>query len=173
MGVMTMLDSMLNEFLEEAAVTRRVLERIPKSRLWWKPHLKSMSLGQLALHIATMPGELAGIIRLGGFDASQGASERLTPLTPTSLEEIHAEFERSLLRVEECFRGMTEETAHGDWRLMSGKKEIFVRPRIKVLRSVMLNHWYHHRGQLTVYLRLLDLPLPAVYGASADENPFA
>ena len=109
----TMSNPMLSEFREEAAITKRVLDRVPADKLSWKPHPKSMSLGQLAIHIATV------------------------------------------------------------WRLMLKDKEIFTKPRISVLRSVMLNHWYHHRGQLSVYLRLLDVPVPVIYGRSADENPFA
>jgi uncharacterized damage-inducible protein DinB len=166
----TMLDPMLNEFREEAAVTKRVLERVPADKLSWKPHAKSMSLGQLAFHIATVPGALARITQQDGFDVSQGSFD---PPSPKTVEEIHAAFEQSVRGVEEYLKGMTEQTAQGNWRLMLGEKELFSKSRIGVLRSIMLNHWYHHRGQLSVYLRLLDVPVPMIYGASADENPFA
>lgn len=166
----TMLDPMLNEFREEAAVTRRVLERVPENKLSWKPHAKSMSLGQLAFHIATVPGALARITQQDEFDVSQGS---FVPPSPKTVDEIHAAFKQSLREVEECLKVMTEQTAEANWRLMLGEKELFSKPRIAVLRSIMLNHWYHHRGQLSVYLRLLDIPVPVIYGPSADENPFA
>lgn len=165
----TMVSSMLSEFREEAAVTRRVLERVPEGKLSWKPHVKSMSMGQLAMHIATAPGTLARITQQDGFDLSKSS---FSPASPGAIEEIRAAFEQSVHEVEECLEGMTEQMAQGNWRLMIGEKELFIKPRFGVLRSIMLNHWYHHRGQLSVYLRLLDVPVPAIYGPSADENPF-
>jgi uncharacterized damage-inducible protein DinB len=165
-----MLDPMLSEFREEAAITKRVLERIPADKLSWKPHPKSMSLGQLAGHIATVPGALAKITQMDAFDVSQGS---FVPPQPKDMQEVHAAFEQSVRDAEACLAGMTEQKAQGSWRLMYGDKEIFSKPRISVLRSIMLNHWYHHRGQLSVYLRLLDVPVPIIYGRSADESPFA
>ena len=162
--------SMLNEFREEAAITKRVLDRIPADKLSWRPHPRSMSLGQLAIHIATVPGALVRITQGSEFDVSQGNFE---PTPPKNLEEVHTAFAQSVREAEECLSGMTELTAQGQWRLMRGEKELFNKPRIGVLRSIMLNHWYHHRGQLSVYLRLLDVPVPVIYGRSADENPFA
>jgi uncharacterized damage-inducible protein DinB len=166
----TMLDPMLNEFREEAAVTKRILERVPGDKLAWKPHAKSMSLGQLAIHIAANPGRASRIALQDTFDVSQASFE---PPSPKNVEEIHAAFEQSVREAEECLKGMTEQKAQGPWRLMVKDKEIFSKPRINVLRSIMLNHWYHHRGQLSVYLRLLDVPVPVIYGRSADENPFS
>jgi uncharacterized damage-inducible protein DinB len=165
----TMMDPMLSEFREEAVITKRILERIPADKLSWKPHAKSMSLGQLANHIATVPGRLARITQQDGFDVSQGSFD---PPAPKNVQEIHAAFEQSVRDAEECLSGMTEQKAQGKWRLMFKDKEIFTKPRISVVRSIMLNHWYHHRGQLSVYLRLLDVPVPVIYGRSADENPF-
>jgi predicted dithiol-disulfide oxidoreductase (DUF899 family)/uncharacterized damage-inducible protein DinB len=166
----TVLDPMLSEFREEVTTTRRVLERIPADKLGWKPHPKSMTLGQLAIHIAMVPGRLAKITQAESFDASQGSFE---PAQPKSVEEIHTAFDESVREVEDHLKGMTEERAQGNWRLMLKDKEIFHKPRVAVMRSIMLNHWYHHRGQLSVYLRLLDVPVPVMYGRSADENPFA
>jgi uncharacterized damage-inducible protein DinB len=165
-----MLDPMLNEFREEAAITKRVLERVPADKLSWKPHTKSMSLGELAMHIATVPGNLARITQPDTFDVSQA---NFAPPSPKNIEEIQTAFEQSVREAEEYLKGMTEQQAQGRWRLMLGDKELFSKPRINVLRSIMLNHWYHHRGQLSVYLRLLDVPVPVIYGRSADENPFA
>ena len=165
----TTLAPMLEEFQEEAAVTRRVLNRVPADKLAWKPHAKSMSLGQLAIHVATVPGALARITQQDAFDVSQGSFE---PPHPKNLEEIHAAFEQSVRVVEERLKKMTDQEARKNWRLMLHDKELFCKPRVNVMRSIMLNHWYHHRGQLSVYLRLLDVPVPVIYGRSADENPF-
>jgi uncharacterized damage-inducible protein DinB len=166
----TMLDPMLNEFREEAAVTKRVLDRVPPDKLSWKPHARSMSLGQLAIHIATIPGRLSKLTQQDGFDVSQASFE---PTPPKNVEEIHAAFEQSVRDAEKCLQEMTEQKAKGQWRLMLKDQEIFSKPRISVLRSIMFNHWYHHRGQLSVYLRMLEVPIPVIYGRSADESPFA
>jgi uncharacterized damage-inducible protein DinB len=163
------MNAMLTEFLEEAVTAKRVLERVPSEKLSWKPHAKSMSLGQLALHIATIPANLTKLTLLDEFDASQA---NFTPPQPKDLSEIHAALEQSVRSAEEYLAGMAETFANANWRLTKGGKELFSRPRIAVLRSIMLNHWYHHRGQLSVYLRLLDVPVPVIYGRSADENPF-
>ncbi|HEY4959397.1 MAG TPA: DinB family protein [Candidatus Limnocylindrales bacterium] len=165
----TMIEPMLGEFREEAGVTRRILERVPADKLTWRPHPKSMSLGQLAIHIATVPGAIATLAQGDGLDVSQAAFE---PPQPKSAQEIQAAFEESVRTAETVLNGMTDETARGSWTLKRGDKEIFTQPRIGVMRSIMLNHWYHHRGQLSVYLRLLDVSVPVVYGPTADENPF-
>jgi uncharacterized damage-inducible protein DinB len=165
-----MVDPMLKEFREEAATTKRVLERVPADKLTWKPHRKSMSLGQLALHIASVPGSLARISQLDEFDVAQA---NFDPPAPKDVEQIHAALQESIRSAEECLSGMNEQKAMGNWRLTTNGKQIFNRPRVEVIRSIMLNHWYHHRGQLSVYLRMLDVPVPVIYGRSADENPFA
>jgi uncharacterized damage-inducible protein DinB len=167
---MAAFQPMLDEFREEAAITKRVLDRVPAAKLGWRPHPKSMSLGQLAIHIATVPGSLAKITQQPSFDVSQGSFE---PPQPQDLKEIQAAFEQSVRDAEACLTGLTEQSAKDNWRLMFHDKELFNRPRLNVLRSIMLNHWYHHRGQLSVYLRMLDVPVPVIYGRSADENPFA
>ena len=104
--------------------------------------------------------------------ASTSQQAKFNPPQPGSVGEIQATFEQSVREVESCLEGMSNETARGDWRLSNGDRELFIKPRMSVMRSIMLNHWYHHRGQLSVYLRLLDVPVPVVYGPSADENPF-
>jgi uncharacterized damage-inducible protein DinB len=165
-----MLQPMLSEIREEAAITRRVLEGVPADKLSWKPHHKSMSLGQLALHIATIPGNLAKLVQLDEFDASRA---NFNSPFPNDMKEIQAALDESVRAAEECLSNMSEETARGNWSLTLNGKPAFSMPRIGVVRSIMLNHWYHHRGQLSVYLRLLDIPVPVIYGRSADENPFA
>jgi uncharacterized damage-inducible protein DinB len=164
------LESMQKEFREEVATTRRVLDQVPVDKLGWKPHERSMSLGQLALHIASVPGGIAKITKPDAFDVSQNT---FNPPMPKSMNEVHAALEQSVRDVEQTFKETTEETAQADWHLMFGDKELRSMPRVNVWRSLMLNHWYHHRGQLAVYLRLLDVPVPSIYGPSADQNPFS
>ena len=166
----TTIESMLGEFREEAAITKRVLERVPTDKLTWKPHSKSMSLGQLAWHVATVPGGLAKISQMDSFDVTQGNFE---PPCPKSVDEILTAYGQSVADAEQCLKGTTEQRAQANWRLMKKDREIFSRPRIEIMRAIMLNHWYHHRGQLSVYLRLLDVSVPVIYGRSADEDPFA
>lgn len=158
------------ELEQEAAATRRVLEQVPADRLDWQPHPKSMTLGQLALHTATIPGNIARMARLDGLDA---ASRSFIPASPESADEILPKLEAGLEEARAFLGELDEASASAPWRLTMGEREIFTVPRLGVVRSLMLNHWYHHRGQLTVYLRLLDVPVPAVYGRSADANPFA
>lgn len=164
------LDAMLKEFRAEAATTQKVLKQVPQDKLGWRPHDRSMSLGQLALHIAIVPKAIAGITKTDVFDASQS---NFTATEPQSLAEIHTTFEQTVREVEQILSDTTSTTAQANWHLMFGDKELQSIPRIAVWRSLMLNHWYHHRGQLSVYLRLLDIPVPSIYGPSADENPFA
>jgi uncharacterized damage-inducible protein DinB len=163
------LEPTLDEIREEAAITKRILERVPADKLSWKPHPKSMSLGQLALHVASIPGGLTKLLQLDEFDVSQA---NFHPPPPKNVEEIHATLEQSVQAAEDYVGGMSEQAAQASWRLMAQGKQVFSKPRIVVLRSIMLNHWYHHRGQLSVYLRMLEVPVPAIYGRSADENPF-
>ncbi len=164
------IEAMINELSQEAATTRRLLERVPEGQLSWRPHSKSMTLGQLALHVASTPGDLSGLAQLQEFDASNANFE---PASPTSKGRIMSAFEASVSGATAYLRTLTTETAGANWRLTLRDEEIFTMPRAGLLRSLMLNHWYHHRGQLSVYLRLLDVPVPAIYGRSADENPFA
>lgn len=164
---MKMTDALVAELTEEAAATRRVLERVPEDKLSWAPHPKSMSLGVLALHVAMIPGALAELL-------SEPTREMPTVPRPeaTSRAEILSALEESVAAASARLSAWGEEDLMAEWRLTHGGETILARPRVAVVRAVMLNHWYHHRGQVLVYLRLLDVPVPAVYGPSADENPF-
>lgn len=165
-----MLDSIINELRQEALTTRRVLERVPEEKLCWKPHRTSMSLGQLSLHVASIPGNVSRLAQLEAFDASEA---NFVPPEANSIEEILAAFDDSVNAAESYLSGLDNTAATGTWRLTLRGEEVFSMPRIGMLRTIMLNHWYHHRGQLSVYLRLLEVPVPVIYGRSADENPFA
>jgi len=165
-----MLDSLINELRQEAVTTKRVLERLPEEKLSWKPHETSMSLGQLSLHVASIPGNVTRLAQLDAFDASDA---NFIPPQPESVEQILSAFDESLNSAESYLSGLDDKAATDTWRLTSKGEEVFSMPRISMLRTIMLNHWYHHRGQLAVYLRLLEVPVPVIYGRSADENPFA
>ena len=164
------LEPILSEFREEAATTKRVLEKVPADKLSWKPHERSMSLGQLAIHVANIPGSVARLVQQEAFDV---ATANFVPIPPNNLDEVHAAFRQSIQAAEDYLQSVSEQVVLGPWRLTAGGKQIFTKPRVAIIRTIMLNHWYHHRGQLSVYLRLLDVPVPVIYGRSADENPFA
>jgi uncharacterized damage-inducible protein DinB len=159
---------LIAELEQEAGTTRRVLERVPGDKLSWRPHPKSMSLGQLALHVATTPGMIAQILANDTFEAPQ-----FVQAEAASVSELIPALEESVRSAREFLASLDEARAAGVWKLVKGDRELMSVPRIGVVRMIMLNHWYHHRGQLSVYLRLLNVPLPSIYGPSADENPFA
>jgi uncharacterized damage-inducible protein DinB len=169
MAIGTMVEPIVSEFREEVATTRRALERVPPDKLEWRPHPKSMTLGQLASHIAVIPGNLSRIIQQESFDVLQG---NFMPPQPKNTEEILAAFEQSIREGEQGLLNLNDERAREIWRLKRGERELLHRPRIEIVRMIMLNHWYHHRGQLSVYLRLLNVPVPVTYGPTADESPF-
>ena len=159
---------LLEELEQEAVNTRRVLERVPDNMFAWRPHEKSMTLGQLAMHVAILPGAIAEVAMQPAFDIS---TEVQRP-SATSVGELIATLEESLSKARNLVGSMDEAMLASTWRMMDGEREVFAIPRSAFLRSVMLNHWYHHRGQLTVYLRQTGSTVPATYGDSADENPF-
>jgi uncharacterized damage-inducible protein DinB len=166
---MVTINDLLQELEQEAHTTRRVLERVPQDRLGWKPHEKSMTLGQLALHVASLPSAIAEVSTRPTFDV-----KTQIPLpSPPSVAELLAEMERSVQNAKTILGGMDDGALSTPWRMMDGEREVMAMPRAALLRSVLFNHWYHHRGQLTVYLRLVGAPVPATYGSSADENPMA
>jgi uncharacterized damage-inducible protein DinB len=154
----------------EAATTRRVLDRVPEAHLGWQPHPKSMSLGQLALHVATLPSLVPQFL---AADALDFGSVPKAPPTTASHAELLAAFASSTEHARSYLADLSDERATATWRLVAGQRDLFAASRAAILRSLLFNHWYHHRGQLVVYLRLLDVPVPSVYGPTADENPFA
>ena len=166
---MSIAQTIIQELEMEAATTRRVLERVPETKFAWSPHPKSrtLHLGHLAMHIAGNPASVMTLAMqnpagLPGFG----------DVMPTSTAEVLATLESSVAEAKGVLEGMSDEQLTEIWRLHVDGKELMAMPRMALLRMVMLNHWYHHRGQLTVYLRELDVPLPSVYGPSADESPF-
>jgi uncharacterized damage-inducible protein DinB len=166
---MSLIDGMLQELDQEARTTRRVLERVPDDQLAWRPHEKARTLGELALHVAMVPGAVAELIA----SPSPAQAPQFTDPSPQSASELIPALEQSISKAKTALNGMDDGQLMEPWRLMQGERELFAVPRVALLRSIMLNHWYHHRGQLSVYLRELDVPIPSIYGPSADENPFA
>jgi len=164
-----MIDGLLQELEAEAETTRRVLERVPDDQLAWRPHAKARTLGELAFHVAMVPG---GVAELFGGPSPAEAPQFGADPRPKSAAELIPELDQSIEKAKTALGGMDDATLLATFRLMAGDREIFAVPRVALLRSVMLNHWYHHRGQLTTYLRQLDVPIPSIYGPSADENPF-
>ncbi len=161
--------AVLAELEQEAAATRRLLERLPADRLAWRPHRKSQSLGQLALHVASIPGIVTGLMERDAVDV---ATVDFKPAQPDGVASVRKAFEEALEGAKKALSGWTEADLGSTWRLVSGEKTVMALPKAAMLRSLVCNHLYHHRGQLTVYLRMLDVPLPSVYGPSADEQPF-
>ena len=166
---MPLIDGLLQELEQESQTTRRVLERVPGDRLTWKPHAKARTLGELALHVASVPGGVAQLV------ASPSPAQVPNFVEPSlkSAAELIPKLDWAIAKAKEVLGPLSDATLTAPWTLMSGDRELFTMPRIAMLRSVMLNHWYHHRGQLTVYLRELNVPVPSIYGPSADENPFS
>jgi uncharacterized damage-inducible protein DinB len=166
---MALIDGMLQELEQEAQTTRRVLERVPDNQLSWRPHPKARTLGELALHVATVPGGVAVLIA----SPSPAQAPTFTDPSPQTAAELIPALDQSIAKAKAVLGGMDDTALMESWRLMKGEREVLALPRVSLLRAIMLNHWYHHRGQLTVYLRQLDVPIPSIYGPSADENPFA
>jgi uncharacterized damage-inducible protein DinB len=162
--------ALIAELDAETPATRRVLERIPADRFDWRPHPKSMSAGALAQHVASIPGGIARVLELEGMDVATRPTDYACC---ESREALLAILDASVAAMRTCLEGLDDVRANGIWRLTFGDREIFAIPRIAVARTMAFNHWYHHRGELVVYLRLLGIPVPVVYGRSADENPFA
>jgi len=164
---MSIANTLLAELEQEAETTARVLGRVPQAHLSWKPHAKSMSFGQLALHVATVPGNVAELATMDVVP--EPAFVQTEAATAAELVPV---LRASVAKARQHLAAMDDEQMAVTWRLMVDGREALAMPRAAFIRAVMLNHWYHHRGQLLVYLRLLDLPVPSVYGPTADENPF-
>lgn len=166
---MALHESLLAELDQELPGTRRTLERLPEERLGWRPHDKSMTLAALGGHLANLPSWGADTLQNDSFDVAPGG-ERLVLEEPTSRAEIVALFDRGATALREALAATSDEAFQQPWTLQANGEEIFTLPRIAVIRGMIINHMIHHRAQLTVYLRLNDVPVPALYGPSADEE---
>ena len=161
---MSIGQSMIAEFDQEMATTRRVLERVPSEKNTWKPHEKSFSIGHLAQLVARMPGWIPMTVNHSKLDLSQA-----TPYSYETTAMLLDDFDRNVREARDALANVTDEQLHQPWALTMGERQLMTLPRGVVLRQ-NINHPVHHRAQLTVYLRLLDIPVPSVYGPTADER---
>jgi len=166
-AVNSIAQSMLAEFETQAPITLRFIERLPEDKLTWKPHEKSMTAGQLAYHLASVPG---AIVQFVEETPRQARAEFVFP-QPASRDEILKAHDASIATVREKLPTFDDSYMHETWRLVRGDRELLAMPRMSFLRNIMLSHWYQHRGQFGVYLRLLNIAVPATWGPSADEKP--
>lgn len=162
---MPIINALLPELESEAKTTIRVLERVPGDRLSWKPHPKSSSLGKLAWHIASIPANVQRFLRAGTFDVSQGRPADI----PEDTAAIVEEFRRNSDETRAFLSTVDDDFLREPFTMTRGEQTILSITKVAVVRTILMNHTYHHRGQLAVYLRLLDIPVPAIYGTSADE----
>ncbi len=152
------------------ANTRKVLERCPEDKYGWKPHPKSFSMGSLATHIAVMTGWATDVIEKDSFDISPPGAPPYKEEPATSTKDLLAKFDKSVSGARAALAGASDEHLAKNWSLLAAGQTLMTMPRIVCLRSFVMNHTIHHRAQLTVYLRLNDVPVPAIYGPSADEQ---
>lgn len=166
---MKLSETLLPEYDQEMATTRKLLERVPDDRLDWQPHTKSMSLGRLAGHLADVPALGSLILHRESFDIAAGAGSGDKPSTRQAIVDL---FDANVRNTRAAIESADNEALMQPWTLQKGDHVVFTLPRLAVLRAMVLSHSIHHRGQLSVYLRLNDVPVPSVYGPSADEPTF-
>lgn len=170
---MAFKDSILPEFDMEMDNTRRTLERVPDEKFSWKPHAKSGTLGWMAGHIANIPSWAKITMEQDSLDlAPADGNPRPAPPKPADRKELLALFDKNRAEARAALAAGDDAKYAGPWALLMGGQELFREARAAVLRRMVFNHLIHHRGQLTMYLRLLDVPVPALYGPSADEEKF-
>jgi uncharacterized damage-inducible protein DinB len=167
---MALSQALLPEFDHEMANTRKTLERVPEDKFDWKPHEKSTALGGLATHLAKIPDWATLAIKQSEFDLAPPGAEPIKQPQAASRQEVLDAFDRNCAAAREAIAAASDEHLMGSWSLLSGGNTLMTLPRIAVLRSFVMNHSIHHRAQLGVYLRLLDVPVPSIYGPSADED---
>ncbi len=166
---MALRDALLPEFDHEMATTRRLLERVPDGEFEWKPHEKSMTLGRLAAHIANIPYWCSVTLETTVFELDSLPSDAQRQL-PGSQSAVVQEFDAKVRTARALLAAAIDAELLMPWTLRKGGQEMFTMPRISALRSFVMNHIIHHRGQLSVYLRLKNVPLPSIYGPTADEQ---
>lgn len=167
---MKISESLLPEFDHEMAGTRKTLERVPDDKFGWKPHEKSWVMGGIATHLATLPQWATMAITQDSIDINPPGGEPYRNPELKTREEVLAVFDKNLTEARAAIAGASDETLMQPWSLLSGGETLMTMPRIAVLRTWVMNHAIHHRAQLGVYLRLNGVPVPALYGPSADEG---
>ena len=169
---MGLSEALLPEFDQEMATTRKTLERVPEEKFDWKPHEKSTTLGSLATHLANLPSWVGHTIDKEELDTAPPGQPPLRIEPARTRDEVLAAFDRNVAAARAALAGASDERLLGPWTLLQGGNKVLTLPRATVLRSFVMSHSIHHRAQLGVYLRLNDIPVPSVYGPSADESPF-
>jgi uncharacterized damage-inducible protein DinB len=167
---MAIKDGFLQELEQESAATRKMLERVREDKLDWRPHEKSMTLARLASHLAELPGWSAAVLSEDEFDMAPPGGPAYEPQMLDSLSAILDLFDANLAKMHELLSSTSDEEFMKQWTLKSGGEKVFSAPKISVMRTTLFNHAVHHRGQLSVYLRLTGAPVPATYGPTADEE---
>lgn len=167
---MSFVEATLHELQKEAATTRRLLERIPDDKFDWTPHPKSMTMGRLASHLAEIPEWAQGAIIFDEFDMHPPGQEMLVGVQHTSTASLLAAFDANVAKATQALAATDDSVMGDNWSLKMQGQALFTMPRAVVIRIWVLNHLVHHRGQLSVYLRLNDIPVPSIYGPSADEE---
>jgi uncharacterized damage-inducible protein DinB len=167
---MTIGQSMLPEFDQEMQNTRKILERCPDAHWNWKPHEKSGSLGWLAGHVATMVGWLPVTLNTQELDYAPVGGPSYQPPKTDNRQQLLAEFDKGVAEARAALASVSDAEMMKNWKLLAGGQEVFAMPRAACIRNMIFNHIIHHRAQLTVYFRLLGVPVPGLYGPSADET---
>jgi len=167
---MAIRDSLISEFDHEMATARKTLERVPEDKVDWKPHNTSMAMGRLAGHIAELAGFAATTFKGDSFDFAPPGGERVQPTTMTSRKQVLDIFDKNVADARAALSKASDEELMKTWTLLNGGKAFLSMPRVQVLRGMILNHIIHHRGQLSVYLRMNQVPVPSIYGPSGDEG---
>lgn len=165
-------EALLPEFDQEAAATRKVLERVPGDKLEWKPHEKSMTMGRLATHLAELPGWAKLAIEQDEIDIAPPGGPGFTPQVIESVSRMVELFDKNVTETRALIGSTPDDTFMKPWTMKKGGEEVFTAPKIGVIRHDVMSHLIHHRGQLTVYLRLNEVPVPSTYGPTADEPAF-
>ncbi len=166
---MSISEALIPEFDHEMANTRKALERVPDGKLGWKPHEKSMSMGRLASHIANLPAWASLLVEKDSLDIAPGGAP-IKNREAASNQELLGTFDQNIKAARAAIAGASDASLRGPWTLLQNGKTVFTLPRITLLGGLVLKHMVHHRGQLSVYLRLNDIPVPGFYGPSADEQ---
>ena len=169
---MKISDALLPEFDQEMASTRKTLERVPEDKFDWRPHPKSFTMIALGTHIANMVGWTVDIIEKDSFDVAPPGTPPYKEEPVASKKELLERFDKAVTGARAAIAGASDEHFMANWTFLQGGKTVFAMPRIVCLRSFIMSHTIHHRAQLGVYLRLNDIPVPAIYGPSADEQNF-
>lgn len=165
---MPLIDTLLPEFDREMGQTRKLLERVPDGQFDWKPHQTSVTLGRLAEHLTEMPGWATTTMTRSALEMTSGRPPGYQP--PGTRDAVLAVFDANLKTGRLNLAGKTDAEFRAPWTLTAGGKEVFTMPKVAVMRSFVLNHMVHHRGQLSVYLRMLGVKIPSIYGPSGDER---